>query len=296
MGDIVYSDKSYGRATQESVAAAAAAGKTAIGVITWISEDGTEAKAVNLKNLATNGSGDQASFDPEDPYYSAGKTQTMKWQKSAYYDAETSTYYGHKNITAIKDYYRESNPSAYAVLTAGGSVSVTNEAVDIKNMNLSTSSAQYNSVLNEYDNLIVDTSYQGINLLNDGTLNVTFDEKRNHTYVVEGFNATAEAIGISAAAWQTLQDIQTSVTQLSVAMNTIRNEVTRLGNSYQVIQTRENFTDALTDILETGADNLLLADMNEESANYLALQTRQQLAINSLSLASQSAQSVLKLF
>ena len=44
------------------------------------------------------------------------------------------------------------------------------------------------------------------------------------------------------------------------------------------------------------ADKLTLADMNEESANMLALQTRQQLAINSLSLASQAAQSVLKLF
>ena len=45
-----------------------------------------------------------------------------------------------------------------------------------------------------------------------------------------------------------------------------------------------------------GADKLTLANMNEESANMLALQTRQQLAINSLSLASQASQSILKLF
>ena len=70
----------------------------------------------------------------------------------------------------------------------------------------------------------------------------------------------------------------------------------RLGNSYQIIQTRENFTDGMTEILETGADNLVLADMNEESADYLSLQVRNNLAINALSLASQSAQSVLKLF
>ena len=63
-----------------------------------------------------------------------------------------------------------------------------------------------------------------------------------------------------------------------------------------IIETRQNFTESLINVLETGADNLVLADMNEESANYLALQTRQQLAINSLALASQSAQSVLKLF
>ena len=49
-------------------------------------------------------------------------------------------------------------------------------------------------------------------------------------------------------------------------------------------------------MLEEGADKLTLADMNEESANMLALQTRQQLAINSLSLASQAAQGILRLF
>ena len=48
--------------------------------------------------------------------------------------------------------------------------------------------------------------------------------------------------------------------------------------------------------LQTGADKLTLADMNEEAANMLALQTRQQLGVNSLSMASQAAQSVLQLF
>ncbi|TAN45962.1 MAG: flagellin, partial [Nitrospirae bacterium] len=50
------------------------------------------------------------------------------------------------------------------------------------------------------------------------------------------------------------------------------------------------------DTLKTGADNLTLADMNEEGANMLMLQTRQSLGITSLSLASQAAQSVLRMF
>jgi flagellin-like hook-associated protein FlgL len=48
--------------------------------------------------------------------------------------------------------------------------------------------------------------------------------------------------------------------------------------------------------LQTGADNLTLADTNEEGANMLMLQTRQNLGISSLSMASQAAQAVLKLF
>ncbi len=91
-------------------------------------------------------------------------------------------------------------------------------------------------------------------------------------------------------------DINKTLDAIAAVNTYLRSYATELGNNFTIIETRQNFTDALVDVLETGSDNLVLADMNEESANYLALQTRQQLAINSLSLASQSAQSVLSLF
>ena len=90
--------------------------------------------------------------------------------------------------------------------------------------------------------------------------------------------------------------IDEALNDIATVNSYLRSYATELGNNFTIIETRQNFTDALIDVLETGSDNLVLADMNEESANYLALQTRQQLAINSLSLASQSAQSVLSLF
>ena len=90
--------------------------------------------------------------------------------------------------------------------------------------------------------------------------------------------------------------IDEALNDIATVNSYLRSYATELGNNFTIIETRQNFTDALIDVLETGSDNLVLADMNEESANYLALQTRQQLTINSLSLASQSAQSVLSLF
>jgi len=92
------------------------------------------------------------------------------------------------------------------------------------------------------------------------------------------------------------ESIDNTLNELSLAIDYLRSYSTELGNNFTIIESRQNFTSALIDVLETGSDNLVLADMNEESANYLALQTRQQLAINSLSLASQSAQSILSLF
>ena len=96
--------------------------------------------------------------------------------------------------------------------------------------------------------------------------------------------------------WSTNNAVDASITEVETAINSLRDMASEFGNNYSIVQTRQDFTENLINVLEEGADNLTLADMNEESANMLALQTRQQLAINSLSLASQAAQSVLSLF
>lgn len=90
--------------------------------------------------------------------------------------------------------------------------------------------------------------------------------------------------------------INAAIDTITDATSKLRTMSSALGNNYSIVETRQDFTENLVNVLEEGADKLTLADMNEESANMLALQTRQQLAINSLSLASQASQSVLSLF
>ena len=103
-------------------------------------------------------------------------------------------------------------------------------------------------------------------------------------------------MSVATSDWQKDADLEISLEQVENAINSLRTMASEFGTNYSVIQGREDFTDNIINVLEEGADKLTLADMNEESANMLALQTRQQLAINSLSLASQASQSVLKLF
>ncbi len=112
-------------------------------------------------------------------------------------------------------------------------------------------------------------------------------------YMVKEVGDTTTKSVVTTSAARVIDEALTAIANINTYL---RSYATELGNNFSIIETRQNFTDALVDVLETGSDNLVLADMNEESANYLALQTRQQLAINSLSLASQSAQSVLSLF
>ena len=153
-------------------------------------------------------------------------------------------------------------------------------------------------ILKQIDDLAKDASYKGINLLQENDLTVIFNEDRSSKLEVKGVDASSEGLGMSAAQndWQKDSNIDAAITQIEGAISKLRTMASDFGNNYSIVQTREEFTDNLINVLTEGADNLTLADMNEESANMLALQTRQQLAINSLSLASQAAQGVLQLF
>ena len=155
---------------------------------------------------------------------------------------------------------------------------------------------QFNNALSQYDMLIKDSSYKGINLLQADDLKVIFNENRSSTLEVSGVDLSSDKIGMMTADWTKAKDVQNSINQVIEAKNTLRSASTKLGNYYSIITERETFTDNLINVLEEGADKLTLADMNEESANMLSLQTQQQLAINSLSLASQASQAVLRLF
>ena len=69
-----------------------------------------------------------------------------------------------------------------------------------------------------------------------------------------------------------------------------------MANNLSIITAREEFTAMMMNELNEGAAKLTEADMNEEGANMLMLQTRQALGTTSLSLAGQAAQGVLRLF
>jgi flagellin-like hook-associated protein FlgL len=90
--------------------------------------------------------------------------------------------------------------------------------------------------------------------------------------------------------------INAVVGSLNNALVTLRTQASKFGSNLSVVQNRQDFTKNMINLLQTGADSLVLADSNEEGANMLALQTRQQLSTTALSLASQADQAVLRLF
>ena len=111
-----------------------------------------------------------------------------------------------------------------------------------------------------------------------------------------GVDFSALGLGLSKGNFQSATTVQTAIDQTQAALSAVRTFGTKIANDLSIIQTRQDFTNQTINTLKAGADVLTVADQNEEGANLLALQTRQQLGVTSLSLASQSQQSVLKLF
>lgn len=161
-----------------------------------------------------------------------------------------------------------------------------------------TLATQFGDLMTQIDNLATDSGYKGTNLLGGDTLTVDFNEDGSSSLDVVGFDSTSTGLGIGAAAnaWAGDADITAAVTDLDAALSTLRTNAKTLGSGNGVISSRQEFTSNMIATLNNGADQLTVADPNEESANMLALQTRQQLGVISLSLSNQSQQSILRLF
>jgi flagellin-like hook-associated protein FlgL len=160
--------------------------------------------------------------------------------------------------------------------------------------------SDYEEVLAQIDAIVADAGYRGINLLNNENLTTSFNEQGTNTLTTSGTDFSATGLGLTDTAgttdWTDSTAVDGALTEVAAALESVRSFGSTLSTDLSIIQMREDFTKAIINRLEEGADKLTLADPNEEGAKMLALQTRLQLGVNSLALASQSQQSVLSLF
>ncbi|MGV8833082.1 MAG: flagellin [Devosia sp.] len=161
---------------------------------------------------------------------------------------------------------------------------------------------QFNELRDQLDKLADDASFNGINLLRGDKLAITFNETGTSSIDIQTKDAktvNSANLGVSttikASDLDSDTNIDTELSKLKTALNDVRSQASSFGSNLSIVQGRQDFTNSMISTLQDGAGNLTLADMNSEAANLLALQTRQSLASNSLSLASQQDQSVLQL-
>ena len=188
-------------------------------------------------------------------------------------------------------------------LTGGAFKSVTAAAAPVVDPNSQATRAglvaQYNNVLQQINTTSEDSSFNGVNLLNGDTLNLTFDETGASKLAITGVTFNDAGLGLASLTAGTdfldNSSANTALTALTQANTVLRTEASALGSNLSIVQIRQDFNKNLIDVLQTGSSNLTLADTNEEAANSQALSTRQSIAVSALSLANQSQQSVLQL-
>ncbi|MCE7999840.1 MAG: hypothetical protein HEP70_13350 [Rhodobiaceae bacterium] len=157
----------------------------------------------------------------------------------------------------------------------------------------------FNGLRTQIDELALDASYQGINLLSGDDLTVNFNESQTSQLTIQGVSLNSAGLGVTAVSADDFTNdatIRSFIAELDGAISTLRAQASTFGANLGVVEIRQGFTDNMVNTLETGAAKLTLADTNEEGANLLALQTRQSLGTTALSIAAQAEQNVLQLF
>jgi len=268
--------------TYEAVASAGAAA-TVTGATTFVVED-ADGKALSSEQIASNLASKINS--------STGSATSLKDLKATISSGTRITLQAEAADKAI----------TVATVVSKGTTDITVDSEITKPRE--DLAAQYEGLLTQIDTLATTSGYKGTNLLNKDTLSVNFE---GGTLSVQGFNANVSDLGvnttgaatdttISGHKWAAVADIKTDIINLDKGLSKIKSEASKLSSSLSVINTQQTFSTSKINLLTTGADALTAADTNEEGANMLMLQTRQSLGTTALSLSSQAAQSVLKLF
>jgi len=163
---------------------------------------------------------------------------------------------------------------------------------------------QFNDLLTQISMAAQDARFQGVNLLyrsgsdpRENTLHLTFNEKDTSFLDIKGVKFDAAGLGITQITgnFATNDEVKTALSQLTNAASNLRTQASTFGSNMTVVQNRQALTKSIVNILDVGASNLTIADLNEETANQKALELRNSLAISALSLASQAQQGILQL-
>ncbi|MEP7355154.1 MAG: flagellin [Acidobacteriota bacterium] len=238
------------------------------------------------------------------------KVNSAQDNASAYFSAQQG-YNKADALNTLKDAMGEGLQKISTALTATNSATTTlKQMKSLADQALATNDTttkqnlqdQYNQLRTQLTSFTQnDANYKGTNLLSASAGNdlvINFNEDGTSKITIAAQDTTTTSYTPAAASgWATSNaNITTSQTDSSTAASSFQGLTAKLGAYSSFIQTRLDFTKQLSNIFTSGADNLVNADMNQEGANMLALQTRQSLGVTALSLASQANAAVLHLF
>ena len=165
----------------------------------------------------------------------------------------------------------------------------------------SSLNADFVALRNQITSTVANAQFNGINLLNGSLTSISSLANTQGTSVMStsAQNLTLGGTVVTVTSTATIGTTGSASTVLSAveaSLTNVDNALATLGTSSKALDTHLNFVSNLQDTLTTGVGNLVNADLAKESATLQALQTKQQLGIEALSIANSASSALLGLF
>jgi flagellin len=161
--------------------------------------------------------------------------------------------------------------------------------------------ADYTALRDQIKKTVANASFNGANLLKTSATNLTTlaDSTGTSKLTVAAQSMVFGTSIMTVTATSSFNTAATASTALGLVNASITNvnaAIAKLGTGSKALQTHLDFTSKLQDTMVSGVGNLVDADVAKESATLQALQTKQQLGVQALSIANSSSSILLSLF
>jgi flagellin len=161
--------------------------------------------------------------------------------------------------------------------------------------------ADFQSLRNQITNATSNTKFNGASLISASAANVTAlaDETGSNLITVQAQRLNLSGSNVTVTTSTEINTVTNAKNALSLVNASIENvslALAKLGTGSKALNTHLNFVNKLQDAIEAGVGNIVDADLAKESAKLQALQTKEQLGFQALSIANQGPGNLLSLF
>jgi len=215
------------------------------------------------------------------------------------------------SLDAVKGSLSRTSSAVDVAMSAGESISdlltqLKEKALAASDTSLDTTSrnalkSDFDAIRDQITKTAQNASFNGINLIDGSRASVAAladaSGTSHMTVAAQNMSLGGSIVTLGAAAsFATATSAQALLTTLDTSINNVSSALSSLGSTSKALDTHATFIGKLQDTLTASIGNLVDADMATESARLQALQTKEQLAVQSLSIANQSQSFLLSLF
>jgi flagellin len=213
-----------------------------------------------------------------------------------------------QSLNSVKESLQRGQSTVDVAISAGETISdlllqMKEKALASADAGLDTTSRkaladEYKSLVNQISKAVNNAEFNGGNMIKQGgvTVKSLANADASSVITVQAQTLTTTALSVASTTIGTQTLASTAIASINKAISTVSSKLSQLGTGSKALGSHLEFINKLQDTIDAGVGNLVDADLAKESAKLQALQTKQQLGVQALSIANQAPQVLLSLF